>query len=87
MKKKQETKIQYTIRGIPARTDQLLREKAAEYNCSLNEAALMTLKAGLGESGEALHHDFDKFAGTWVQDDGFDSAIKEFEKIDEELWK
>ena len=87
MKRKQQTKpIQYTLRGIPEAADKLLREKAATYGLSLNETALKVLQTGLGQANQPLHHDFDAYAGTWVQDDAFDEAIQEMDRIDEEMW-
>ena len=82
MKKSNEKRHQYTIRGVPEQTDKLIREKALEYGSSLNETALKVLQRGLGQDGELRHRDFEVYAGTWVQDDVFDDAIKDFEKID-----
>ncbi len=79
---------QYTIRGVSPRLDQVLRAKAKESKKSLNQAALEALAKGLDfEGGVVLNHDLDKYAGTWVEDPAFDEAIKEFRKIDEEMWK
>lgn len=86
MKRSRKSARQYTIRGIPERTDQLLREKAVEYGLSLNETAVKVLQAGLGQCDKPVHHDFDVYAGTWVQDDVFDEVMKEFERMDEGMW-
>lgn len=79
---------QYTIRGVPLRTDQMLREKARRSKKSLNQTALEALQTGLGVvEAPKQNHDFDEFAGTWVEDPAFDEAMKYFDRIDEEMWK
>lgn len=82
-----KTACQYTIRNVPERTDKRLREMAAEYRISLNEAALAALTRGVGAATEpVIHHDLDCLIGTWVQDDDFDRAIAQMDQIDPELW-
>ena len=79
---------QYTIRRIPRRVDQLLREKAVQYGMSLNETVLDALSRGLGMQGEEIeYHDLDDLAGTWIQDEDFDRAMKDMNRIDEDLWR
>jgi plasmid stability protein len=81
-------KKQYTIRGIPERLDARMREKAAEYGKSINSAALEALSKGLGlEADSVVHNDLDDLAGTWVQDDEFDSAIESMDQVDGDLWR
>ncbi len=81
-------KLQYTIRQIPERTDARLRETAAEYGTSLNQAALAALMRGLGMEAEAVeHHDLDTLIGSWVRDPACDQALADMDKIDAELWK
>lgn len=89
MKRKQinQATTQYTIRRIPERMDSLLREKAATYGLSLNEAALQALQDGLGQTGEWVHNDFDRYARTWVKDENCDQVLAEFESIDPSLWQ
>jgi hypothetical protein len=83
-----EHKKQYTIRGVSGRMDQVLREKAASYGVSLNEATLSVIARGLGiEEGAVANHDLDDLAGTWVQDEAFDEAMQAMDRIDEGLWK
>ncbi len=80
--------IQYTIRNVPDRLDDRLRESAVQYGTSLNRAALDAISKGLGmEQERIVHHDLDDLAGTWVQDDEFDKAMVEMDKVDPELWK
>lgn len=82
-------KVQYTIRNVPERTDALLRETAAEYGTSLNEAALAALMRGVGAAGTDTveHHDLDALIGTWIQDPACDRALADMDKIDAEMWK
>lgn len=79
---------QYTIRGVPDRLDQLLRERAAREGRSLNAEILDALQRGLGYDGTAVvHHDLDDLAGSWVEDPDFDRAVRDMDRVDEELWK
>lgn len=85
MKKKS---IQYTIRNIPPRVDQQLREQCALYKTSLNERMVDVLIDAVGLTDKAVvHHDLDDLVGTWVKDDDFDQAIKQMDRIDRKLWK
>ena len=85
MKRKQP---QYTIRQVPLRIDQALRERARRERRSLNAVAIEALERGLGIAEEAIrHHDLDDLAGTWVHDPAFDQAIEDMDQIDPELWK
>ena len=73
-----KSKIQYTVRDVPHRLDARLRETAAEYGVSLNEASLVALKKGTGLTDDpALHHDLDDLAGTWVRDPESERALEE----------
>jgi hypothetical protein len=79
-------RTQYTIRGVPDRVDHLLREKADHNKVSLNEAALEALSHGLGVEEAPVFHDLDDLAGTWVEDEEFDRAMDEQDRVDEDLW-
>lgn len=79
---------QVTIRRVPERVKQLLKELAKREEKSLNQIILEVLERGLGLSGEEIvYHDLDDLAGTWVEDPEFDKAIEEQHRIDPELWK
>jgi len=79
---------QVTIRRVPERVKQLLKELAKREEKSLNQIILEVLERGLGLSGEEIvYHDLDDLAGTWVDDPEFDKAIEEQHRIDPELWK
>jgi hypothetical protein len=75
--------MQYTIRGIPKGVDRVLRQRAKREGKSLNEIALRALQDSAGSvPATKINHDFDRFAGTWVEDPAFDEAMKMFEQID-----
>lgn len=79
---------QYTIRAIPPTVDQALRRRAREESKSLNTIAIEALARGLDLGAKpSEHHDLDALIGTWQDDPGFDQAVAEFERIDEEAWK
>ena len=44
--------------------------------------------ASKGKTGKKDgNHELDAFIGSWVEDPEFDSAMKAFDEIDQELWK
>ena len=67
---------QYTLRSVPADIDRALRRRAKADDKSLNTVAI-----------EALSRDLDALIGSWQEDPGFDQAIADFERVDEEAWK
>jgi plasmid stability protein len=80
--------IQMTIRKIPDRVDQRLRDRAKREGKSLNRIAIEALERGLGLSSEVIeYHDLDDLAGTWIEDAEFDKALEEMHRVDPELWK
>jgi hypothetical protein len=80
--------IQYTLRSVPERTDQLLREAAATYGTSINQMALDLISKGVGaNAGVAEYHDLDDLIGSWVQDPECDKALAEMDRVDAELWQ
>ncbi len=82
------TNQQYTIRAVPPAINQALRQKALRESKSLNTVALEALALGLNlECEPFVNHDFDDFIGTWEEDPGFDEAMKEFSRIDEDFTK
>lgn len=77
---------QYTIRAVPDRIDRALRQRAKAEGKSLNAVILEVLQQSVnGLEQPKKNHDLDEFIGTWVEDPAFDEAMKEFEKIDEEM--
>jgi plasmid stability protein len=80
--------MQYTLRNIPKRIDQALRQRARAENKSLNQVAIEALARALGMTREEVRHrDLSDLAGTWLEDPDFDEAVAEQEVIDEEMWQ
>ncbi|OGV87278.1 MAG: hypothetical protein A3K19_13270 [Lentisphaerae bacterium RIFOXYB12_FULL_65_16] len=80
--------MQYTIRGVPERLDELVRDQAHRDGQSLNTALVEALKRGLGVTAEAQRYDdLDDLAGTWVDDPEFDKAIRDLDRVDVRLWQ
>ncbi len=80
--------MQYTLRNIPNRIDQALRERARAESKSLNQVVIEALARALGITGEEVRHrDLRDLAGTWQEDPEFEEAIADQEVVDEELWK
>ena len=85
---KKKNSIQYTIRQVPSEVNEAVREYSAREGCSLNQAVLQVLRKGSGLVGERVaHHDLDFMANTWVADKKCNEALREFDRIDEGLWK
>jgi hypothetical protein len=80
--------LQYTVRNIPEHVDRALRRKAGEGRKSLNEVLRDAL---IREAGEVeltpRYTDLDAFAGTWIDDPGFDETIRAQDQVDESLWR
>lgn len=80
--------MQYTVRNIPKRVDQVLRQLARTQRKSLNQVAVeaLAMAAGVTEQG-VRHRDLGDLSGTWLEDPDFEKAIEDQEVIDEKLWK
>ena len=78
--------MQYTIRAVPDAIDRALRQRAKRESKSLNAVVIDALARGLALDAAARHTDLDHLAGTWEEDPDFDSAVAEFERIDDESW-
>jgi hypothetical protein len=80
--------MQYTIRSIPSSIDKALRRRAKQESKSLNTVAVEALARGLELDAKPKEYtDLDFLIGSWKEDPGFDRAIADFERIDEEAWK
>jgi len=82
--------MQYTIRNIPKRLDELLRQKAHREKKSLNAVVVRTLEEAAGLSGKATQkRDLSDIVGhgKGLLGPEFDEVMKDFERIDEEDWK
>ena len=81
-------KAQYTIRAVPPAIDRALRRRAKQEAKSLNTVAVEALARGLELDARPVeHNDLDALVGSWQEDKGFDRAIADFERIDDEAWK
>ena len=81
-----------TIRGLDDTTITALKEKAKQEGTSINAALVKILRKELGiekKKHTAVYHDLDHLAGTWDKKDlaEFRKNVKDFEKIDEKMWK
>jgi hypothetical protein len=82
-----------TVRNLPPRVAQAVRQRAKKDHTSLNGAVLRLLEERLGresdESGKVRHHDLDFLFGTWTKAlaDEFDESLLQQRDIDPELWK
>jgi plasmid stability protein len=81
-----------TIRGLDDMTIKALKDKAKQDGSSINAALLKILRKELGldkKQHTAVYHDLDHLAGTWDKKDlaEFQKNVKDFEKIDEKMWK
>jgi hypothetical protein len=80
--------IQYTLRQVPPALDEALRRKSRQDGKSINQTAIEILRSGLALKGDAIkYRDLDFIAGSWVEDPGFDEAIKSQDRVDPKLWE
>ena len=85
---------QLTVRGFDEELSASLRSLAEREGTSLNQAALKLLRKGAGLADEARGTDIigsalDHLIGTWTpsESDEMDSALREFETMDESAWQ
>ena len=77
--------MQYTIRSVPEAIDRAVRQRAEREAKSLNAVVVEALVRGLElDAKPAEYTDLDHLAGTWQEDPGFDLAIADFERVDED---
>ena len=80
--------MQYTVRNVPDRLDRELRKQAQREGKSLNQTIIDRLIDACGLGGERpLRRNLEDVAGTWVDDEAVDEALREQRSIDEDLWK
>jgi hypothetical protein len=80
--------MQYTLRDIPTALDAELRRRARSAGKSLNAVAIEALKRGAGLVEEsAPQRDLGDIAGTWLEDDEFDQAVKDQQRVDRRQWR
>ena len=72
-----------TLRNLPPEVARAIREKAKKEKISLNRAVIGLLEeataTGQRKKKDVLHHDLDRFAGCWTQEeyDEFMDALRE----------
>jgi plasmid stability protein len=81
-----------TLRGIDDDLSRKLKDEAEKNGTSVNQTAILLLKQGLGLGEDRMfkeYHDLDNLAGTWSEHEynEFVENTKQFDTIDEELWK
>jgi DNA-binding ferritin-like protein (Dps family) len=81
-----------TVRNLPPKVAKAIREKAKKERLSTNKAVIKLLEEATGASQgnrRVLHHDLDRFFGTWTKEqaDAFDEALREQRQIEPEMWK
>jgi hypothetical protein len=81
-----------TVRKIPPAVARAVKERARKEGLSLNKAVIRLLEEATGvdpRKRKVVHHDLDRFFGTWTQReaDAFDATLKEQRQIDPEMWK
>ena len=82
---RQARSFQYTIRGVPAKVDHALRQKAAQRKESLNQ--LIVEELTLATIGNRQRADFSDLVGRWTPDAAFDEILKSPRRIDWDKWK
>jgi plasmid stability protein len=85
MSKPSNSRVHYTIRGIPAEVDRALRLKAARQRQSLNRVVLDELTRAL--IGKPVKADFSDLVGKWSSDPAFDDIVASQRQIDADKWR
>jgi len=82
-----------SLRGIDQKIHNQLKKEARKRGISLNALLLEYIYQGAGYTDKKhkinVYHDLDHLAGTWSEEEvrEFQSTSKDFEQIDQELWK
>lgn len=80
---------QYTIRNVPADLDAKLRARAKREKKSLNRLLIEQLYHSVSKPTrhKRIGNDYDEFVGSWVDDPGFDEAIRDVRAVDLKDWQ
>ena len=85
---------QLTVRGFDDELSAAMRRLAKREGISLNQAALRLLRKGAGLTdgtggADTVGSSLDHLIGSWTKQeaDAIDSALEDFETIDEAIWK
>jgi len=80
-----------TVRNLPPKVAKAIREKARKERLSINKAVIKLLEEATGrqEGKKVVHHDLDRFFGTWSKEeaDAFDEALRQQRQVEPEMWK
>ena len=76
---------QYTIRSVSDALDRAVRQRARSERKSINAIVVEALTRGMDIGVE--HTDLDHLIGTWEEDPGFDRAVADFGRVDEDDWR
>ena len=81
-----------TLRNLPPKVAKAIREKARRERLSMNKTVIKLLEEATGATRDVkrvVHHDLDRFFGTWTKEeaDAFDEALREQRQIEPEMWK
>ena len=82
-----DSRVQYTLRGIPREVDQALRKKARERKVSLNQLLVDELINASGTSANRRYRSLKQVVGRWKEDPEFDRVLEDQRRIDWNLWR
>ena len=74
------------LEHLPESLTKALEDRAQREGRSVQEIALDALRKGL-EGSELPKRDLSDIVGTWKDDPAFDQALKDFERVDAEIWQ
>jgi hypothetical protein len=78
-----------TLRNIPPKLQKVIQRRAETAGLSLSKTVIHMLEEAAGQRpAPELHHDLDRLAGTWSDEEAaaFDATLVEQRKVDPELW-
>ena len=80
-----------TLRKLPPRIAEAVRQRAAERKTSLNRAVIGLLEESTGVAASGApqtHHELDELCGAWSRAEAraFDRALDEQRRLDPALW-
>jgi plasmid stability protein len=81
-----------TLRNLPEPIARAVRERAAKYQLSLNQAVIQLLGDAVGGSGaraQPVYHDLDHLFGAWSEETAreVERVVREVRRIDPEMWE
>ncbi len=81
-----------TVRNLPPKVAKAIRDKARQERLSMNKAVVKLLEEATGgeqASGRLIHHDLDRFFGTWTKEqaNAFDRTLRQQRQVEPGMWK